>query len=742
MSYLKQFEELGRDDIEIAGGKAANLGELTRAGFPVPHGFVVSTDGYREFVAARGIAASIMDLAGSAGTEQASVEIQALFAGDLPDDLRSEIADAYAGLGVDVPVAIRSSATAEDLADASFAGQQDTYLNIRGTEAVLAAITRCWGSLWTERAMTYRARQGIPPETVSLAVVVQQMVEADAAGVMFTANPANGRRDELVISAAWGLGEAVVSGQVNTDDLVLDKRRNVINSRQTAEKMIMTSYADLGTTERPVPEDRRRAEVLTDDDAKALAALGIRIEDHYRAPQDIEWARSGAEFFILQSRPITALPDAEAPMPTDWSVPERTDLYVRASIVEQLPDPLTPLFAEMIDGSVTRSLRKLMNELLAGDVIRDGDVGLPTVNGYAYYRYTRAGMARITMRMGPAFRVLSTNGERSGLTRWRDYSHPRYRGVVAEWTARPIDQLDDHELLDGVAALLDAGTEYYTSVQTIIPIAATAEIIFSAFYDRLVRRPGDPAASTFLLGFDSEPIRAEQSLYDLAAWTRNHPELTEDLLNRSGAEVLDPATGGDDADWAEWRRRFHDHLERFGHAVYNLDFANAVPADAPAPLLDALRYYLGGQGADPAERRRRSSERREKTSAAVAARLDPIRRAGFERLLRRAQVVAPAREDALADVGLAWPQLRRMLLELGRRLVARGAIRRPEDVFWLQRAEIADPTPDSPTRSNAARRSGAVSGGPPRRSCCPGAVRGSSRCGGGCRPPPKTRSAT
>ena len=251
--------------------------------------------------------------------------------------------------------------------------------------------------------MTYRARQGIPPETVSLAVVVQQMVEADAAGVMFTANPANGRRDELVISAAWGLGEAVVSGQVNTDDLVLDKRRSVINSRQTAEKMIMTSYADLGTTERPVPDDQRRAAVLSDDDAKALAALGIRIEDHYRSPQDIEWARSGGEFFILQARPITALPDAEAPMPTDWSVPERTDMYVRASIVEQLPDPLTPLFAEMIDGSVTRSLRKLMNELHGRRTWSgDGDVGLPTVNGYAYYRYTRSGMARIMLRIAPA----------------------------------------------------------------------------------------------------------------------------------------------------------------------------------------------------------------------------------------------------------------------------------------------------------------------------------------------------
>ena len=161
MSYLKQFDELGRDDIEIAGGKAANLGELTRAGFPVPHGFVVSTDGYRAFVAAREIGAAILERAGSADTEQASEEIQALFAGAVPDDLRSEIADAYAELGADVPVAVRSSATAEDLAEASFAGQQDTYLNIRGGEALIAAVTRCWGSLWTARAMAYRARQGI-----------------------------------------------------------------------------------------------------------------------------------------------------------------------------------------------------------------------------------------------------------------------------------------------------------------------------------------------------------------------------------------------------------------------------------------------------------------------------------------------------------------------------------------------------------------------------------------------------
>jgi rifampicin phosphotransferase len=181
MSYVMRFAELGRGDIAVAGGKGANLGELTRAGLPVPPGFVLTTAAYRDV----GVDAPI------------------------PEDMAREITDAWSALG-EVPVAVRSSATAEDLEDASFAGQQDTYLNVRGAAALLDAVRECWASLWTERAVAYRARQGIDPAELALAVVVQRMVEADAAGVMFTANPTNGRRDELVLSAAWGLGESVV----------------------------------------------------------------------------------------------------------------------------------------------------------------------------------------------------------------------------------------------------------------------------------------------------------------------------------------------------------------------------------------------------------------------------------------------------------------------------------------------------------------------------------------------------
>ncbi|HYI53063.1 MAG TPA: PEP/pyruvate-binding domain-containing protein, partial [Microlunatus sp.] len=231
----------GRGDLGPAGGKAANLGELVRSGSPVPPGFVVTTEAYREFVDANDLRRAVISLvpgpdADPSGFEAAARAISDLFtAGVVPEALTAEIAEAYRGLGAGA-VAVRSSATAEDLAGASFAGQQDSYLNISGTEAVLDAVRRCWASLWTGRAMAYRTRQGIDPAEVSLAVVVQELVDAESAGVMFTADPSTGRRDTVLISAAWGLGEAVVGGLVNTDQLTLVGPELAVTDRRIADK--------------------------------------------------------------------------------------------------------------------------------------------------------------------------------------------------------------------------------------------------------------------------------------------------------------------------------------------------------------------------------------------------------------------------------------------------------------------------------------------------------------------------
>jgi phosphohistidine swiveling domain-containing protein len=703
MTYTAWFNEIGKCDIALAGGKGANLGELSRAGLPVPGGYVLTTAAYDTFVESNGIGDAIVKLAsvpradGPAAFEEVAGRIHTLFSGGkVPEKMAEEIRASYEKLDENgqTAVAVRSSATAEDLSGASSAGQQETYLNVRGEEVLLEAVKNCWASLWTTRAMAYRKRQGIDPATVSLAVVVQRMVEAEAAGVMFTVNPANGRRNEAAISAAWGLGEAVVSGSVTPDSIVVEKESGRVISREISVKEVMTVYTEDGTGERPVPDARRREPVLDDEAAVALTRYGARIEELYGTPQDIEWALSGGEFFILQARPITALPEPMADAPTDWSVPDPKAMYVRASIVEQMPDPLSPLFASLIEGSVVRSLEKLFNELLGAEVLREGELGFPTVNGYAYYFYKDAAMWRILLKSPTAFRVLMGSGERSGQRRWREYALPLYARTVEEWEAKPPKDLSATGLLAGTRELLDAGAEYYTSVQAIIPLAASSEALFTGFYNRLVRRQQDPPAQTFLLGFDSTPIRAEKSLYDLGAWCREQPELAAALKVTPSDQVLhllhteEPPPGVDEETWHEWYSRFQAHLDRYGHTVYNLDFVNAVPADDPAPLLDTLKFYLRGEGQNPHERQRGMVRRREEATRAVLKRLDPARGRLFGRLLRWAQDVAPMREDALADVGLAWPVMRRMLLELGRRLVEAGAVEKPADVFWLRRNEL------------------------------------------------------
>jgi pyruvate,water dikinase len=317
--------------------------------------------------------------------------------------------------------------------------------------------------------------------------------------------------------------------------------------------------------------------------------------------------------------------------------------------------------------------------LLGRNAIRDDDVDLSTVNGYAYYRYSRSAMLRLGQ---PAEGLRLAVHAEPDVDRWRDDALPRYRATVARWAERPVEDLSGAELLDGVVELLDAGTEYYTAVQTIIPIAVTSEVVFTQLYERLVRRPGDPAAATYLLGSDSLPIAAEKSLFDVASWTRSQPELADVLVHDDDPDPAAP-------EWHEWLDRLQEHLDQYGHTVYNLDFVNPVPADDPGPLVDTVRFYLREPDRDPYARQRATVQRREQATDEVLGRLDPVRKKVVLRALRWAQRIAPVREDALADVGLAWPQMRWMLAEAGDRVAGAGIIEQPDDLYWLRRDELA-----------------------------------------------------
>lgn len=326
---------LRREHLALAGGKAANLGELIAAGLPVPPGFCLTTAAYREVAADAAVRTAIAGLARGGPAEAVRA---ALLAAPVPPAVAAALAGAYRELGDQVVVAVRSSATAEDLPDASFAGQQDTLLGVRGEVGLIAAVRRCWSSLFSDRAVAYRAQRGIAPESVELAVVVQRLVPASVAGVLFTADPVLGRRGRAVIDASPGLGEAVVSGAVNPDHFVIEGEAVVV--RQIGDKRLRIdaeAEGDAGGTRQLALAASDEA-CVSDAELRELVALGRRIEAHYGAPQDIEWALDGARRpAILQARPITTL----YPLPEGAPAPPELSVYFNFNVAQGVLRPLT-----------------------------------------------------------------------------------------------------------------------------------------------------------------------------------------------------------------------------------------------------------------------------------------------------------------------------------------------------------------------------------------------------------------
>jgi len=312
MSFLKRFNELGKDDTDIAGGKGASLGEITQAGIPVPPGFVILADAFRKLVQDNKIVEKIdatlktVDVSKTETVDNASEKIRELIKNaKAPQDVSNEITKAFEELDAEF-VAVRSSATAEDSSTASWAGELETYLNTT-KDNLLETVKKCWSSLFTPRAIFYRIEKKMDADEVAVAVVVQKMVQSEISGVAFTVHPVTKKPNNMVIEAGWGLGEAIVGGQVTPDTYVIDKEKNTIIEKYPSTQEIMIDRIGNETKEMPVPEDKKEKQKLTDQEILELAEICKNIEKHYGKPQDIEWARENNKFYIVQSRPITTL---------------------------------------------------------------------------------------------------------------------------------------------------------------------------------------------------------------------------------------------------------------------------------------------------------------------------------------------------------------------------------------------------------------------------------------------------
>jgi rifampicin phosphotransferase len=721
----------------LVGGKAANLGELIGAGLPVPPGFCLTTEAYRLVAGGTDLGQVCAALATTSASDAAGLTSHARRARDLlaaapmPPEVADAVSAAYADLGgggPGVPVAVRSSATAEDLPTASFAGQQDTYLNVVGTEAVLDAVHRCWISLWTDRAVSYRAVNGIDHATVELAVVVQRMVDASVAGVLFTADPVTGRRHRAVVDSSPGLGEAVVSGAVNPDRFVVDTLTNRIVGRRLGDKRLKVRAVPGGGTEQVVgPTDC--SDSLSDTQLWRLVTLGDRVERHYGAPQDIEWAiDEGGAAWLTQARPITTLfpLPPETAMTSDGS---QVRVYFCFSLAQGLQRPITPMGL-----SVLRVLASGVSDV-AGVPVPDPVRGPSVVTELAGRLFLDV-TALIRHPVGRVVfpRVLEVMEARSAVVIRRLLDDPRLarrRGGRAQFARRlagvairyrvPLVALQAVVRPDAVhrrSARLEADLERQTRT---LPDATASERLDAA--TRLLREDIAPfiprilpaAAVGFgLLGLARRLLGEDARAGDLQAVLRGLPhnvttqmdlslwQLATQIRAEDAAAVA--IRDGDVADLAARyragtlppvaQRGLEAFLRSYGHrAVAEIDIGMPRWRDDPSHLLGVLANYLRlpPDAAGPDREFRRGAA---EADAMIGTLHDRARRRGRARAatvgfsLRRTRQLAGLREMPKYLMVLALAGARAELTLIGQHLASVGRVEDAEDVFFLDLHDV------------------------------------------------------
>jgi pyruvate,water dikinase len=668
---------------------------------PVPGGFHVTTAAYERFVAENDLTSDIRAALEKADASKpdtltrVSENIGDLFLRtDLPKEVFVAISEAYAGLDQDDPaVAVRSSATTEDLPSASFAGQQASSLNVRGEDELLEAVRCCWASLWSARSIAYRQRQGFDHDRAAIAVVVQRLIPSEVSGILFTANPVSGARDEVVINAAWGLGEAVVGGLTTPDSFTLDRTTLTVRERKTGRQEVETVLAERGTTERPLEPERAAQPTLEDAQLGWLAQIGIDIEDLFGTPQDIEWAYDAAgRFWVLQARPITNLPPAPL-KEVHWEPSFPGSAWWRRQVVENMPEPLSPLFDELYLREGLELSIDAMMEYFRMTYFRVEDfVDRPlftTINGYAYTRanYKPFGWSAVPMFFRVTVDEFRMMFGKEMLTYWREEALPAYQATVERWKAEDVASVPGERLLAGVRELAHEDARYWFACVLMLARAKVTDALLGRFLT-LVAPSRGLISGMFLRGFPSPALDAEAELTELAERIRASDELRTIVTATPPADlpnVLRSTPVGQDLLTA-----FSRYLDRYGHQVYNLDFVAPTQADAPLPVLLSLKAMVQQPGHDPRSRQRAIVAERDTLAEETALTFDPLRRELFRILLGWAQRFGPDREQALFHMGAGWPTLRRLALELGRRLAESGSLLSAEDIFFLETSEIRE----------------------------------------------------
>ena len=746
-----RIDEVGIDDLARVGGKGASLGELRAAGAPVPRAFCVTTDAYRHVVEEGRLADAVAQLLAAIDFDDLSSidgqaqQIRDLFGQEaMPVGIRTAIETAYAelaGVDGDLSVSVRSSATAEDLPGTSFAGQQDTYLHIRGAAAVVEAVQRCWASLWTARAIAYRHAQGFDREEVLLAVVVQEMFASQVSGVLFTANPITSNPFELVVNASWGLGEAVVSGHVNPDQLTVSSSLEV-TARHIADKEVMTvpDPSGHGVATVPVPPDLVSRQSLPDDAAVELCRIGQTIEQHYGFPQDVEWGWADGRFAILQSREITGADLDFGHELETWKSPAAlADMYderwvwSRAYSDEVQTGPSTPSFYTYLQRGMTVIKVRAMElagveEVLGYPAACFADI--PYFRWYGARAYYNLAFERERIRRFiPPF-------ARDEAALW-----PFPAGERDEIRSMPFDwqefttvlwrlHTENHDVsLLGTTAVVYENLERWTDEEETfwqgfdLASASVDEIFAAQTASRAGSRFGDnvslpftiylfmlPQALSYLCaqwlgddgtlsgrlvtGIATKTSEENQELWELSRLLRANPDLIALAADADDEDVLDAMRRLPDGD--PLRVRFDEFLAAHGHrGGAERDAVHLRWRDQPSLVLRAIRPMLAlDDDVSPARHEAETiaamTRARDEARARLQAQpLGSLQAPFFDWLVDLVRDYTYYRDFERFFNDKTMSRSRSLYEAIGRRLVRHGLLDDADDVFFLGRQEMS-----------------------------------------------------
>ena len=684
LNYTKNLSELSKDSLPEAGGKGANLGILINAGLPVPPGFVVTTSAYHAQLEAFGlrerIAARIENLQEQdiAAITEASEQISAwIEETPMPPQVQVDVSKTFESFtkdmepGIGLSVAIRSSATAEDLPSASFAGQHDTFLGIYGKEAVLEYVKKCWVSLWTPQAIAYRTSMGFEHLKVDLAVVVQAMIAAEAAGVMFTANPVSGNRDEILISAGYGLGEAVVSGLITPDSFTLTKE-GILNQQELGSKKLSILLTEKGTREAEVPLSKRETYCLGANELRQLTSLANQVEKHYGSPMDTEWALAQGKIYLLQARPITTLKsDAEAL--TILAAGEQI-LYQGKKApfemqiaMEYFPEPLSPL-----DFAYLKQRYAAFNALVK-------DIGMKTPweqvgllereSGAVAVRIGKVGLSPALLWKAPSVFITNFSKEARDLWQPLQVELDVWLASMETATRNTNDPVKLARLIE--RALNEFGELFHRRFFTFSIPALVTDLKFGYWVKKAVgKEKSGPLKESLLRALPFRTALQNKALLRLAQ--------TSALKGR---------------DSQVFKEEFKRFLEEYGDRP-SLSTAPTLAApvwrEKPGMIHELIEALLQDAGLPDAE----ADFKKQEDGYAAAKKqveqgLKPAAYQRFEKVLVRARSEVIVREESSFYMERLTACIRRMILKLGSLLAKKTLICAEGDVFFLFLEELA-----------------------------------------------------